>query len=112
MQLGKPNPAAPQPHSGNTFQLPPPAFAVSSTQSADIMNTAADGNGLNIRDFADDLEAHLRIKSVVSAGFKKTPNARHHPPRDPAKELENYRVRGRVHAVVSRRDTVLKLMSF
>jgi hypothetical protein len=28
------------------------------------------------------------------------PNARHHPPRNPTKELKNHRVRGRVHAVV------------
>jgi hypothetical protein len=65
------------------------------------MNTAADGNGLNIRDFADDLEAHLRIKSVVSAGFKKTPNARHHPPPCNFAIDESGRVGGRVHAVVS-----------
>jgi hypothetical protein len=32
----------------------------------------------------------------------KTPNARHHPPRGPAKEFDKLRVRGRVHAVVGR----------
>ena len=70
MQFCKPNPTTSQAHSGNTFQLPPSTFAIFSTQFGNITDAAADSNGLNIRDFTDNLKAHPRIKSVVSAGFK------------------------------------------
>jgi hypothetical protein len=74
MQFSQPNSTTPQAHLCNAFQLLPSAFAIHSTQSCDITDSAADSDSLNSRDFANGLKVHEHIKSIVSVGFKEDTN--------------------------------------
>jgi hypothetical protein len=61
----------------NTLQLSPATFSIHLLQPRKIPNLSINGNGLDLRNLADDFEVHQQfIYSGTSRGFKKTPNAR------------------------------------
>src|ERR1043165_4935407 len=58
MKLSETNPTASQTNLRHAFQLSPATFAVYSPQPRNITNLAADGNGFDVSNLADDFKVH------------------------------------------------------
>ena len=71
VKLCQPNATTFQANLRHTFKLPPAAFAICSTQPANVADAAAGGYRFDVCNLADDLEVHWQcIKSNVIATFK------------------------------------------
>src|SRR5436305_3399261 len=60
MHFSQAYPTTRKAHSGNAFQLAPPAFAILFTQASAVTNTCANSYSFNTGDFADNLKVHRR----------------------------------------------------
>ncbi len=66
MKLGLPDFTIAQLHPRHTFEFPPSAPSVNSTQPRDVPDTATDPYGLDIGDLPDYLEIHRGRASLFS----------------------------------------------
>ena len=61
MNFGKAYRTIREAHTGNSLSLAPTATTETRTQLRQLTDRTTDGNGLNIRDPADNLEDHIHI---------------------------------------------------
>jgi hypothetical protein len=88
VKLSQANPTTSQANPRHTFELPPSAFAICSTQPSNVADAAADGLRFDVCNLAEDLDVHWQgIKPNVMATFK----------------VEHALTRGLIFAIVSRR---------